>query len=151
MRFMRVLGIVKKSALPVAAATAASVLFAAGPAAAASPTAKVSPSSGLANGQTVTVTGNGFPANSALGAILCSEGTWPNVSCDTANAVSITANASGSFSSRLTVSAGFNGISPATGQSGGKVNCLAAPGCSVRVGSADGTVFADPVTVSFAG
>ncbi|WP_326414916.1 enediyne antibiotic chromoprotein [Amycolatopsis sp. H20-H5] len=117
----------------------------AGAAEAAAPAISVSPASGLSNGQAVTVTGTGFPAGAQVGASECSNGTWPDVRCDSADGVSATADASGGFSVTLTVRTAFQGA----GQPAGPVDCLSAPGCAVRAGDTTGAVVAAPVALAF--
>lgn len=86
---------------------AAAVLLAAGPALAA-PSVTLSHASGLANGDAVTVTVAGFPANTRVGVDECSPLAAANgtAACDTAHLVVITTNAAGSGSASYPVTTG---------------------------------------------
>ncbi|WP_158883774.1 enediyne antibiotic chromoprotein [Amycolatopsis anabasis] len=136
----------------VFAAGAGVVLLAAAPASAATPEITVSPSTGLHDGQSVTVTGQGFAAGDQVGAMQCGPGDWPAVSCDFADRSVVTTDSAGGFSTTVTVRAAFDGVSPVDGSPAGKVDCTATPGCSLRSGSiADSSVFASPVALGFGG
>ena len=69
----------------------------------ASATATVSPSTGLVNGQTVTVTGAGFAANASIGGAVCNDVGDGADACDTANVLLTTADPSGAFTVQFTV------------------------------------------------
>ena len=62
------------------------------------PTVSVSPATGLADGQTVTVTGRGYSANAPVGILQCpADATSPD-RCDGRTADSFSTDASGGFS-----------------------------------------------------
>lgn len=69
-------------------------------AAAASPQITVSPREAMV-GSSVKVRGRGFPAGAKLEILECGRTFWldPNVPCDTANALTVTAGSRGSFTS----------------------------------------------------
>jgi hypothetical protein len=93
-----------------AGATAALVALVtlAGPAAAAGPSITVSPSSGLRNGQTVTVTGAGFTPNYAnMVVVQCAASATGANGCDTNDVKFTKANAQGAFTATLTVRSSF--------------------------------------------
>lgn len=89
------------------------------PAVAAGPTVTVTPSSGLSNGQTVTVTGAGFTANYAnMVVVQCAASATGANGCDTADVKFTKADASGSFTVQLTLRTKF-GSTDCT-----KVDCI---------------------------
>ncbi len=104
----------KLAALPVAAAALAIVLLGSTPASAAAPSASVSPSSGVKSGQSITVTGTGFPAG-AVFLVECAKNTPDGSGCDKANIGPATADASGAFSGKFTVKTGGANQCPASG------------------------------------
>lgn len=114
------------AALPAAAAVATAATAAlvaltalAGPAAAAGPSITVSPSSGLHNGQTVTVTGAGFTPNYAnMVVVQCAASATGANGCDTSDVKFTKANAQGAFTATLTVRSSF-GSTDCT-----KVDCI---------------------------
>lgn len=77
-------------------------------AAAASPTISVSPSSGLTNGQSVTVKLSGFTPNASVAVIECSPlvAQDKQAACDTAGVKVLTADASGAATTPLVVKTG---------------------------------------------
>lgn len=90
---------------------AAAVVWSATPAAAAAPSVTVSPSSGLADGQSVTVTGSGFTANYATMVIVeCDATATGAAGCDTNDVQFVKADASGAFTVQLTLRATFTGV-----------------------------------------
>lgn len=91
------------------AAAFASIAFAAGPASAAA-TLSVSPGTGLSDGQSVSVNGNGFTAGD-VGVAQCIDG----LVCSTA--IVATADAQGSFATSLPVKKTFTATDWATGKS----------------------------------
>lgn len=122
------------------------------PAFAAAPALSVTPSTGLSHGQSVAVTGTGFPAGDAVAALQCDvPADLARISCDFADNAQTTTDSEGGFSAPLTVRARFDGVNPITGAPAGHVDCTVAPGCGVLAGSlATPEVFAGPVPVSFA-
>ncbi|MER7779693.1 enediyne antibiotic chromoprotein [Streptomyces sp. NPDC096191] len=97
-----------KSGLLGAAAVAA-LAFSAAPASAA-PVLAASPGSGLTDGQSVTVTGTGFPAGAEVAVSQCRE----NTTCTDALATA-TVGANGSFSTAYTVRKQFTATDWSTG------------------------------------
>jgi len=83
----------------------------------------VGPSTGLDDGQTVTVSGSGYAGGSTVYVVECQHDAWQ---CDTANLVRITANADGTFTTPEVVHKSFTGVDPRTGEAGATVDCAAA-------------------------
>jgi hypothetical protein len=78
---------------------------------AAGETATATPSSGLTNGQSITVSGGGFPASASLAVVECSAAA-PDAAgsqCNIGGVTFATATASGSFSTAFTVKTGAIG------------------------------------------
>lgn len=69
-----------------------------GMAAQATPTISVSPSSGLTNGQTVTITGSGFTPGSSVGVSMCDDPFVDGSSCDFSTAKIGSSDGAGGFS-----------------------------------------------------
>ncbi|MCX4696913.1 enediyne antibiotic chromoprotein [Streptomyces sp. NBC_01408] len=90
------------------ATAAAAIALAAGPASAAA-TVSVSPSTGLSDGQSVTVTGAGYAAGSEVGVAQCADG----IVC--ATAVVANADANGGFQQDYQVHKTFQATDWATG------------------------------------
>ncbi len=108
----------------------ASITFAA----LASPTLSVSPSTGLKNGEKVTITGSGFTAGDSLFAVECLATATSAAGCNTAGATPITANSDGTLpSTTFTVTAGTIG----SGACGTKA--ANARACVITVATAAGT------------
>ena len=145
-----------KSRLAKAAAAvfcgAAAMLVVAPAADAAAPAITVSPASGLSNGQSVSVTGGGFPARGSIAVVQCNAPADPaQTSCNYADYVSTTADSSGAVSASIVVRASFTGTNPGTGQPAGQVDCAAGP-CTIAVGSqSDPSIFAPPAKITFGG
>ncbi len=79
-------------------------------AALASPTISVSPSTGLKNGESVTITGSGFIAGDSLYAVQCLATATSAAGCNTTAPTPITANSDGTLpSTTFTVAAGTIG------------------------------------------
>ncbi|NBM14373.1 enediyne antibiotic chromoprotein [Streptomyces sp. GC420] len=91
------------------AAAAAALAFSAAPASAA-PAVTASPSTGLADGQAVTVTGTGYPAGTEIAVSQCRE----NTTC-TDTLATATVGADGSFTARYTVKKAFTATDWNTG------------------------------------
>jgi hypothetical protein len=114
----------------------------------AGPTVSVSPSTGLKNGQSVTVTGSGFTAGDSLFAVECLASATGQAGCDIGSATAITANADGTLpSTTFTVATGTIG----TGTCGTSSSNLTA--CVINVATTAGTdagtgaiTFAAPTT-----
>jgi hypothetical protein len=100
----RLLGVI--AAVGMAVGVASFMLVA--PATAASPTISVSPTSGLANGQSVTVTLSGYTAKASVAVIQCSPlvATAGQTACNTAGVKLLTTDASGAATTTLTVVTG---------------------------------------------
>ena len=75
------------------------------------PTISVSPSSGLSNGQTVTITGSGFTANSSIGVSMCDDPLVDRSSCDHATAKIARSDGAGSFTLAYAVADSIHGHS----------------------------------------
>ncbi|TWP43807.1 hypothetical protein FKR81_41935 [Lentzea tibetensis] len=135
----------------------AAVLFLGGalvgstPAFAAAATISVTPTTGLNDGQAVSVTGNGYPAGDTVAAVQCNTPVDPaQISCNFVDNAQAVAGADGGFSVSLTVRAQFDGFSPVTGKPAGHVDCTVAPGCGAAAGSlTTPEVFAGPVPIAF--
>lgn len=122
------------------------VLLGAGTALAATPTETVTPSTGLTDGQQVTVVGSGFSAGASITVFEClSNESTP--SCDTADEVTATADSTGAYTATLTVRATFEGTNPLTGADAGAVDCTASPGCAVA--SLDSSLDYAAVAITF--
>src|SRR5690606_21953469 len=67
------------------------------------PTVWVVPSTGLVDGQGVTVTGSGYSPGSSLGIIECVAGADSLDDCDSRTATSFSADATGGYTKPLTV------------------------------------------------
>jgi len=136
----------------MALAGAAALVVLAQPAYADAPSISVSPASGLSDGQSVGVTGGGFPAGSGIAIVQCNAPSDPaQLSCNYADYVSTTADGAGAVSASIVVRSTFNGTNPVTGQPAGQVDCAAGP-CSIAAGSqADPSVFAPPASITFGG
>lgn len=92
----------------IAAAAAALTLVLAMPASAATdPSVTVSPSSGLSNGQTVTVTGSGYAANASVNLVECAANAQGASGCDIASFKPVTADSSGGFTESFKVASSF--------------------------------------------
>lgn len=98
---------------------------------------QVTPADGLADGQTVTVTGQGFPANTPLGVVMCtSYGPSPEggvTNCQISPYTSVTSDAQGTFSVEHAVSRHVrlsNGVHDcaAPPPDGAERNCVVAVG-----------------------
>jgi catabolite regulation protein CreA len=78
-------------------------------AAQATPTISVSPSSGLSNGQSVTITGSGFTPNSSVGVSMCDDPIVDGSSCDLSTAKVSRSDGSGGFTMTYNVVDTING------------------------------------------
>jgi neocarzinostatin family protein len=67
------------------------------------PALTVDPSTGLADGQTVTVTGTGFSANAEIGMAECEPGAGGESDCDLSNVLIVESDGNGDFSTPFTV------------------------------------------------
>jgi len=120
------------------------------PALALQPSLTVSPTTGIADGQVLSVAGTGFAAQSTVNIVECSLNGGV-LACNLGNgdAKTVTADANGQVAAGLPVRKVYSGVDPATGNPTGQVDCSAAPGCIV-VASIDGSSTAtDPVAISF--
>jgi hypothetical protein len=125
----------------LAAVTAAFVLASSAPASAATPTVTASPSTGLVNGQTVTLTGSGYEANHAIFVLECSSSAGASA-CDVSHLKPVTTSATGTFSTTFTVATGAIGDGTCNpGQS-----CIIAAGDASGVGGAANITFKAPAT-----
>ncbi|RSN29145.1 hypothetical protein DMC61_21825 [Amycolatopsis sp. WAC 04169] len=124
--------------------------FGTSPALALQPSLTVSPTTGIADGQTLSVTGSGFGANATVHIVECSLNGGV-LACNLGNgdAKTVTADSNGQVAAGLPVRKVYAGVDPVTGNPTGQVDCGAAPGCIV-VASVDGSSTAtDPVAISF--
>ncbi len=86
--------------------------------AAAAPTIVVTPRTGLASGQTLHVTGSGFPAKQDIAGVECRRGTKDPNDCDLGNVAFVKSAVDGTFSTTFTahrtllVGAGFTDCAP---------------------------------------
>jgi hypothetical protein len=78
-------------------------------ASAATPAITATPSTGLVNGQAVTVAGTGFIANEQLYAIECAANSTSALGCDVATVSPVMSSATGTFSTTITVVTGTVG------------------------------------------
>jgi len=107
------------------------------------PTITITPSSGLTNGQVVTVTGTGFAPNASVAAVQCNGSATTEVGCDISAPNLITVNASGDFSdTNFTVATGTIG-NGTCGTSATDATCL------ISVGTSSGALLTF-ATMSFA-
>lgn len=75
-------------------------------ASAAGPSITATPSTGLVNGQAVTVAGTGFIANETLYALECAANATNQTGCDLNTVALVTSSATGTFSTTVTVATG---------------------------------------------
>jgi hypothetical protein len=113
--------------LPLSAAVVLMVVLGAAPAWAA-PTVAANPGTDLVSGQAIQVSGTGYSANASLAVLQCAAGANDVfANCSIGGFVSVTTDASGSFSTTFTVSRTLS-------LSGRTVNCAASPGtCIIAV------------------
>lgn len=126
--------------LTAAAATAAAALLAATPASAAA-AMSVTPSSGLSDGQTVTVTGSGYTAGASVHVGECST---PDVCSN--DTITTTAGADGTFSVSFTVEKVFQAEDWSTGTTV-TVDCAAVQ-CSVAAWEEGAGTISEPISFS---
>jgi hypothetical protein len=106
------------------------------------PALTATPSTDLADGQTVTVVGTGFPRNTSLGMTQCRTGDESPSGCDLGNVRFVTTDADGGFTAEYVVHLTY----PSTG---GTVDCSVADMCRIGAGLAPGGVGASAL-LSFA-
>ena len=97
-----------KARLLAVAPMAAFALVALPTVAFAAPSITISPSSGVTDGQELTITGTGFPANTSLVVVECSKPADQSA-CDTANIGSATSDASGAVTATFKAKSGTIG------------------------------------------
>ncbi|ANZ39800.1 hypothetical protein BBK82_30925 [Lentzea guizhouensis] len=138
-----------RSALRVAAPVAAVLLAFAGPPALASAgTISASPTSGLIDGQQITVRGSGFAAGDEVWISQCGTiGGLLRCSGAEGQVVSAVADASGSVSAQLLVRTTFTGYDE-NGQPAGQIDCAQASGCFVSASVGTGPEL-NRVAISF--
>jgi hypothetical protein len=117
------------------AVTAAFVLASSAPASAATPTVTASPSTGLVNGQTVTLTGSNYEANHAIFVLECHSSAGASA-CDVNHLKTVTTSATGTFSLTFTVVTGAIGDG----------TCNPGQSCILAAGDASGVGGAAPIT-----
>lgn len=105
----------------VAAAIGATLLVA-NPATAAAAAITATPSSGLVDGQTITVSGTGYTPGSQLGVAECDLDFAKRVACNQATQLQVTVGQDGTFTTAFTVKKSFVGHDMATGRETGPVD-----------------------------
>jgi len=140
-----------RKAATVVAIGASSILLSVSAAHAAAPEIAVSPATGLTDGQSVAVNGEGFPAGESVAMVQCNAPADPAaLSCNYADYVPAAADGAGAFSGNIVVRGVFDGINPVTGQPAGTVDCASGTACAIAVGSqADPSIFAPPAPIAF--
>jgi hypothetical protein len=104
--------------------------------AATAPTFKVTPDKGLTNGQSVAVSGKGFPKSTTLYLVECLKTATTEAGCDISTATAVDISASGAIPKGTTFKV-VSGKVTSTGKCGTtKGN---AKGCAVVIGSISGT------------
>jgi hypothetical protein len=107
------------------------------------PSLVADPSTGLADRQTVTLHGTGFPRNRSLGVAQCLTGDESPDGCDLQHYIFVTTDASGSFTASFTVYATYQ-------TTRGLVDCREAAGkCRIGAGTSPGGVSGN-ASLSFA-
>lgn len=106
-------------------------------------TLSANPSTGLLDGQPITVTGSGFPAKSGADIVECPAGDPNPLDCDVDGAAVVESNGSGSFSSPFTAVRLIEGL-----ESGTTTDCATAA-CDLTAFDSDLTPVAE-TTISFA-
>ncbi len=132
--------------LAAACAAAGLAVFAAPAAYAASPSITVDPSTGLADGQSVVVAGNGFPAGKTVYVTECSGSNPANPVCEQVDQHGTVAQ-DGSVTVSATAHRTFDGYDPA-GNPAGSVTCNATTSCWMAA-AVDRSTFAPPAPISF--
>jgi hypothetical protein len=99
---------------------------AAASAAPAAPALTANPSSGLADGQTVNVSGTGYSAGSTIVVLECDAAQPAGRACDKASLVATVAGADGTLAAKLTVHKTFQAVDLSTGAAGATVDCATA-------------------------
>jgi len=115
-------------AAAVLAATIA-ILVASTPASAATPAASGSPTTGLKNGDTVKVTGTGWPANLTVFGLECANDSGAQAACDIGHLTTITTNAKGDLAASIVVRTGTIGDGTCKA---GSTQCIVALGTPDR-------------------
>jgi hypothetical protein len=100
------------------------------------PTLVADPSTGLANGQTVTVHGSGYPRNRQLGMAQCLTGDSSPSGCDLSNYKFVQTDDTGSFTTTFTVHISYR-------SDNGPVDCRTPGLCRIGAGTAPGGIGAD--------
>ncbi|SFP28352.1 Neocarzinostatin family protein [Amycolatopsis arida] len=111
-----------RKAAAVVAIGAGMTLAGMAPAMAAAATVSADPNTGLAPGQTITVSGSGFAAGSTLRVAECGVGDAGLGSCNAADASQVTTDGNGAFTTQLTLRMTFDGVD-GNGNPGGAVDC----------------------------
>ncbi len=106
------------------------------------PTLTATPSTGLANGQTVTVHGAGYPASTSLGMAQCVTGDESSERCDLSNVRFVTTDAEGAFTTTFIVHTSYQ--SPT-----GPIDCKVDGFCRIGAGVSEGGLGASAL-LSFA-
>ncbi|WP_189056888.1 enediyne antibiotic chromoprotein [Longimycelium tulufanense] len=114
----------------VAAFGAGLALVAASPAFAAPQSISVDPTTNLRDGQTVTVSGQGFPAGQTAYAAQCGR-VGEKFGCHLDGFGSTRVGADGKISISVKVRKSFTAVHPLTGEVGGTVDCTKEPKCVV--------------------
>jgi hypothetical protein len=136
------MGGVARRLLPLSAAVVVMVVMGAAPAWAA-PTVAADPSTDLVSGQTIQVSGSGYSANTSLAILQCAAGANDVfANCSIGGFVSVTTNASGSFSRAFTVTRALS-------LGGRTVNCAASPGACIIAVSPFASTYVASTPLSF--
>lgn len=94
------------------------------------PALDAQPAAGLVDGQTITVTGTGYPVNTGYAVLLCAAGTTDADCASTGYPTIVYTGATGTFTQPVQVRSGI------VTRVGDYVDCRVAPGaCEVRVGT----------------
>jgi hypothetical protein len=96
------------------------------------PALSATPDTGLADGQTITVTGTGFSANTGIGMVECEPGAIGPDQCDLSTLLELTSDGSGDFTTPYTVARILN-VSNGDGTST-QIDCATA---ACMIGAAD--------------
>jgi hypothetical protein len=110
------------------------------------PTLVADPSTGLVDGQTVTVHGSGYPRNRQLGMAQCLTGDQTSAGCDLTAYKFVTTDDTGSFTTTFQVKSSYE----SSGR--GFVDCVQPQRCRLGAGTGEGQNGADAIlTFSTAG
>lgn len=135
-RFTRLLAVGVNAAI-VAALAVAYLMLATTPASAQAIVVTVTPSTGLSDGQAVTVSGTGLEPNTVYHAAQCVAIDPATVVCNTPDVTDVTSGGDGTATTSLTVRRTFNGTIGIGGPPWGPVDCTEVQ-CFVGLGDDSG-------------